>query len=279
MSFEQNEQILTNKLFTLIKKHQWNEFINLIKNTKNIDVNIKDHSGNTLLQYAILPNRIDIVQILLEYGATSDNLDVDGKSILYIPIKYNYLEIADLLLLYNDRQIGISILNILDADKNSPIFYALDFSNLEALQLLIKYHVNINQVNSKGDTVLLASLKTKDSRIIGLILLQNPNVNQVNIYTGDSALHLTCSLDNYSMAEKLIQQYHLDVNIKNIETESTGLMCAIVLHQNNLINLLIKQDIKWDTQDIYGNTILHYCVREEMYLAMEKVMKKISLMI
>ena len=79
----------------MIKDHQWDKFIEYLKNNEDVDVNIRDSTDNYLINYAIIFNKIDAVSILIYRGSRLDITDNDGRSILYIPIKYGFNKIIE----------------------------------------------------------------------------------------------------------------------------------------------------------------------------------------
>ena len=91
-------------LFDLIRKQKWKEFEEQLNNIKDIDVNIRDNDKNYLLNYVILFNKYELISILVQKGSKLDIVDGDGRSIIYVPIKYRYDKILTLLLELN--QIG-----------------------------------------------------------------------------------------------------------------------------------------------------------------------------
>ena len=56
---------LNDRLFILLKSHKIVEFKEIILNNPNLDLNITDLSDNYLIQYLVLYNYIELVQILL----------------------------------------------------------------------------------------------------------------------------------------------------------------------------------------------------------------------
>jgi ankyrin repeat protein len=123
-----------NKLFEYVKKQKWDEFEKSLN--ESIDFDVKDQHSNYLIQYIILYNNSKILEKILKYNVSLDWIDNEGRSILYLPIKYGYIDIIKLLLKYDEDKIGISILNIKDAYGNFPLHYALFFKNIEIFTIL-----------------------------------------------------------------------------------------------------------------------------------------------
>jgi ankyrin repeat protein len=60
------------------------------RNDKDINFNLQDEYNNLLIHYAIIFNQEEIIKLLLSYECNIDYIDIDGKTILYYPIKYGY---------------------------------------------------------------------------------------------------------------------------------------------------------------------------------------------
>ena len=69
-------------LFKLLKNHEWDKFKELIDKTTELDLNIRDNSNNYLLQYVILYNKPDLVDLLLNKDARIDINDSDFTRLL-----------------------------------------------------------------------------------------------------------------------------------------------------------------------------------------------------
>jgi ankyrin repeat protein len=83
-------------IFNLIKTQDFDKLKNILLENKNIDIEIKDENNNYLLHYIVNFNKIDILKILLDRNIRIDILDFDGRTILYIPIKYILLQNGNL---------------------------------------------------------------------------------------------------------------------------------------------------------------------------------------
>ena len=183
-----NLHMITNKIFQLIKLQDWNNLKKII-NDNNIDYNIKDNSNTWLLEYLILFNQLDILKLLLTKKIRLDITDENNRSILYSIIKFSYIPILKLLLEKDKEIIGKSILEIRDNEDNIPLFYAIKFFNLEAINIILKYQNNFYSKNIEGENALHIAVKTMNLEVFKLILTK---INDINIRknNGESCLHL-----------------------------------------------------------------------------------------
>jgi len=118
--------------------------------TKKIDINNQDiTNGLTALHIIIIKNKIDIVQILINYGANINIPDYYGNTATHYAISEENIEILNILLKYNPN------LNLSNIDGNTPLHLYLGISYIEKkiLQLLIPL-TDLNLQNNNGLTCL-----------------------------------------------------------------------------------------------------------------------------
>jgi len=259
------------KLFKLLKIHDWDNLKTIINNTKDIDLNIRDNSQNYLIQYAILYNKIDIVNILINKGCRIDVLDNDGRTILFHCIKYNYVDIIDILLNYENNNIGISISELSDNNGYYPIHYAIIFKNLDVIKLFEKYNKSFNALDLNHNMPLHLAVKSKDINIFNKVLSISKEINFQTLQ-GETALHMACNFTQKEMIKILVEK-NIDINIQDYETQITSLMYTVILSDYESFDILLDKS-NLELQDINGNTIIHYCIIEKNYHFIDKIIQK-----
>ena len=257
-------------LFKLLKNHEWDKFKELINKTEEIDLNIRDNSNNYLLQYVILYNKPDLVDLLLNKDAKIDINDSDGRNILYNPIKYNYSKIIDILLKYEKNNIGVSITEMQDNNGLCPIHYCVIFKNIEALNIFKENKISFNEMDTNGSIPLHYAIKSKNINIFNLVLGESKDIN-FQSKQGESALHLACNFGQKEMLKILLEK-NVNVNVQDFTNELTPLMYSMIMNDNEMFDLLIdKTDIS--LQDINGNNILHYIIHEKNYGFIDRILE------
>ena len=254
-------------LFKLIKNHNISEFIKILKSIDHedilFDINIRDDQNNYLLTYAITLNEIDATKLLIEKGAKIDITDKYDKSIIIIPINYSFLQILELLLEENKKNIGMSLIDIRDRNSKIPLHHAIDVNNFEAVKLLLQYGSNLNLTDKEGNNSLHLAVKSRSLKICELIVSNIANINS-RCNTGETALHISCNLQLVEISKLLITN-GIDVNIHDYNHEITPLHYSVLLNNKELIAVILKHGGNPNVQDIYGNTPLHYCVTENNF--------------
>lgn len=263
---------INNDLFKLLKSNKLDEFSKLLNSNTNVDCNIRDDNNNYLIQYAILYNSIDIVELLINKGSKLDIIDIDGRSLLFIPIKYGYNDMLKLLLEKDKLNIGISLLEYSDNKGLFPIHYAILFKNTESFKIIINNTNNIDIPDKNGNTPLHYSIKLKNLEIFKEILKLDPDINY-QTSQGEAPLHVACNFTQISIIEKLLESPQINLNIQDYDNQITPLIYSIILDDNNLFSLLVEKS-NTEIQDINGNTALHYAIIENNTFIIDRLLEK-----
>lgn len=271
MSSDNTNVEITKILFKLLKNHEWDKFKDYIDKNSEIDLNIRDNSNNYLIHYIILYNKPDLLNLLLSRNAKLDINDSDGRNILYISIKYNYLDIIEIIFKYENKNLGITISDMNDSNGIYPIHYCIEFKNYDALILFKKYKKSFNELDFLDNLPLHYAIKTNDMNIFKIILQET---NDINFQTkqGETALHLACNFQQVEMIKELLNR-KADVNIQDFSNELSPIMYSVLMNNNEMFYLLFK-DSDISLQDLSGNNILHYLIYEKNYSLIDKILER-----
>jgi len=251
----------TNKiLFNLIKNNKYDEFAKIIEN-EDIDVNLRDEFGNYFLTYAIVKNNPEILKLLLGRGARVDIFDVDGKSILYLPIKYGYDNILKIIIDHDKDNVGMFLIDTKDTHGNVPIHYAIYFKNIFAIRILLDNGSDLDLIDSGGNNSLHLAVYAKDYDICKWILDKGVNINARTI-VGETALHIAVNFQLEDIVI-LLTERGIDLNQQDFGNEITALIYAININSNRIAKYLVQKGVNPNIQDYIGNTAAHYCIIED----------------
>ena len=257
-------------LFDYVKNHKWDKFVDLLKKDESIDINIRDSNFNYLIQYAIMFNKKDITTLLINKGCKLDIIDADGRSILFNPIKFNYIDILKLLLYFNNSVIGVSLIDIQDNTGNTALHYSIIFDNMKAFKLLVESESNILiKDNNSDDSLHLAVLYKRLEILKEILKIKNLNINSTN-ENKETALHYACNYNLNEIANLLIKA-NIDVNIQDVK-KLNALMYCINLGNDELTMLLIPlSDL--NLQDVNGNSVLHHSIKMKNFKSLFEIIK------
>lgn len=246
-------------LFDMLKHHKWDDFLKNLENLDmTFDINIRDSQHNYFLTYAIIFNKYDIVNVLVQRGARIDITDQEDRSILYVPIKYSYVDILRLLLESNKDNIGVSIIDVKDKNMRIPLHYAISLKSNNTVELLLKFGSNPNTVDKSGYNSLHIAVYSRVSEICRYIIKYISSVN-ARCSTGETALHIACNLQLIDIA-RLLLDHSINTNLQDYSHEVTALHYSVHLNNKELVALLLKHGAMPNIQDVAGNTALHYAV-------------------
>jgi ankyrin repeat protein len=251
-------------------------------NQENVNGNIKDKCGETLLHYACnninnLP--VDIFKLLIETMGGDVNIQNNSNQ---TPIHLAFHcfhpthggNITALMYLLSQKDING---NIKDNYGDNLLHMACKYINilpLEIFQHLIKTHgCDVNAQNDGKDTPLHSAFQQFDPNkggniaILTYLLSQKGIDGNINGKSGYTILHYPCKRINefpLEIFKLLIETHGCDVNVQNINKD-TPLHDALLYFDPNdgghitvLTYLLTQKNINVNITSGYGYTILHY---------------------
>jgi ankyrin repeat protein len=226
---------INTNLFNYILNQEWDMLKKIITDNKDIDLNIRDESNNYLIQFIIVYNKIDLIDLFIERKCKMDIIDNDGKTLLFYAIKFNYFKIIEKLITIN--YIGVPLLELKDKNKNYPIHYAVMFNNLKIIDLLISKKIDINIKDNNSNTPLMLAVKSKNKEITKYLLnLPDININIANNLC-QTALHIACNYELELIVDLILENKNIEPNIQDKENKYTPLMIAVTLNNYNLIHI------------------------------------------
>lgn len=261
-------------LFNFIKNEEFEKIEKLIDDKNNninfiideVDFNIKDDNNNYFINYLVIQNKYELLDKLLKSinNIRLDIFDSENKSILYIPIKFNYKKLFDILITHNKKSVGVSICDIRDNLGHIALHYAIKNKNTYFIDTLLQNDSNTLFADKNGNNALHQSIFTRDLEIIKLIIkYSNKNIIiNSRTSTGETALHYSISIGDIKIAKLLINE-GADINYQDYEHEYNLLHYAIILGSVDFVKLSIENNIDINCQDVFGNTPLHYCILED----------------
>jgi len=258
-------------LFQFLINNKFNDFKKFIENNDSIELNLRDEYGNYLITYAIIKNNINIIKILLTKGCRIDIVDQDGRSLIYLPIKYKYDDVVKLLIEFNEHIIGISLVDFKDSFGNIPLHYGILFKNIQAIDLLLNSNSNPNITDNNNNNSLHLAIYSKNYDICKKIINKDININLKN-YIGETALHIACNLQLINIV-KLLLDNGIDVNSQDYNNEITALTYAININDKNIAKILLNYGANPNIQDFMGNTPIHYIILEENFEILFEILK------
>jgi len=244
-------------IFYNININNWKLVINTIKTKKkDIDFNIPINNIY-LLELLLINNKIDILKELKDINIFINIFDLDNNPIIFIPVKYNFYDMLKLLLEYNKKNIGISLLDLKNNNGLTILLYSLKLNNDNIIKLILEHNNHNYDVQDNNQyTPFHYIAKYSDINICKLFSFSNEYINKQNIY-GETCLHIAINYNNDEVAKYIIDN-KININIKDYKYELSAVHYMII---NNKIDLLRSiKNIDYNTQDYRGRTYIHYFI-------------------
>lgn len=274
----------------------------------NADPNIRNSNGRIAIQEALKLNKKDSYVLLRDKTKKLNNIDDDGKTIIFDAIDSQNLDlIKDVIklqgnsidkkiLFYPNTYTSLEVLkflgahidlNITDEKGRTPIFYLVQNGalNVESFNFAIEKGADINHIDDDGNNVLLALIekilatnpreKEEIKNLLDMIpwlIDEHVDYNHCN-HNGDNALMLATKQRNLKVMETLLE-YEVDPNFINDRNETALAFAAIKGKTNiDLVSLLLDYGARPNISDENGKTIIEKLIEIELFLRNRKKLK------
>lgn len=232
-------------LFSLIKRGYINaNNIESIFSCSDMDWNICDEKGKTLLMYTIELQSISLAKKIIDSGVNVHDRDETGNSAIMHASFYG-LQIFNILV-----DAGA---NIFDRDNGNitTLMQAARGESLEVVKTIIEMKVDVNSLNNEHQSALMYAICSKKEDISQLLINSNANIHHKN-GRGESILMHAIYNGLVDLSEELI---HLGANMldENNHGESV-LVYAIDSRKSDFVITLIKNKV--DVNLKYGGNMI-----------------------
>ncbi|QRY18880.1 ORF-10 [Teiidae poxvirus 1] len=268
----------------------------------NVNVNIRNKHGCTPIYYAIRRSNkelvelflingvilnqdrelylttallsgcsLDIIRLLINYGANVNEIDDFGRTPLHHSICKGYHDITRLLVTSN------ALLDVEDNYTGSPLYYSVYKNDVLSTKLLIRNGADVNKDNilniaiscrnrllveillnngadAKKERVIHKALDVKDLQILTLILQHGANPDAYNS-EGLTPLYVAVTLLKIEFT-KVLLEYGADPNKPTLVVNNTPLHNAVLWNRKDSIEMLLLYGANLNVVNNYGYTPL-----------------------
>ncbi|XP_060582122.1 caskin-2-like isoform X1 [Ruditapes philippinarum] len=176
-------------------------------------VSLKDNKGMIALHYAAWQGKSEPVHILLDWKSPSNEQALGGETPLHLACQHGHFDVVNLLLLHHASPI------LLNKEKKSPLDLACEFGRYRVVDLLLRSNLcsplltsNLNDMTDGKSTCLHLAAKNGHSDIIRLLLQGGININRTTLQ--GTCLH-EAALFGKTDVVKLLLDCGVDVNKVN----------------------------------------------------------------
>ncbi|ORX87443.1 ankyrin, partial [Anaeromyces robustus] len=230
------------------------------------DINVKDIYGEYPIITAFYTYNIDIINYLLDHGASGDVKNTNGSSLLSLAIHKNQYSIIKCLL---RKPINI---NVKDASDNYPLMKAISQNAMDIVMVLANYgrkhNIDMNIKNMNGDTPLTLSYRLNYQNIFRY-LVSYLDINQKDS-DGNNVLYYAIDQEDTETINYLIN-HKIDVNSKN----NLDISCLdyAISKGSSILNILLKNkhdNIIYNIPNSQGEIPLITIIKTKNFTSEEK---------
>lgn len=221
-----------------------------------LDIDVQESTyGQTPLMYACRAGHIEMVQELLNLGASINIVSARGRTALFEAILHNRENIVDILLTRSDLCINA----VSEKEYNrTALILAVRLGHVNIAASLLEHgEVDVNQQDSSGITALYLAAFKNNIPIIQL-LLQKPeiDVDRADLMSGRSPLIIAAER-NHTLIVELLLERGADPMIKDFQGGGTAMLRAADYGCISVIETMLKHQVNLHCRDANERTILH----------------------
>jgi ankyrin repeat protein len=243
----------------------------------NVDCTI-DEPGKTALHLAATNGKADVVQMLIEKGASVNAVTTYNETPLHLASQFGHLEPVEsvikeavsvnavttdnkttLHLTRNLKTMALLIekgasVNAVTTNNKTPLHLASRYGYLETVALLIEKGASVNAVSTDNETPLHLATQIRDLETIELLIEKGASVNAVST-DNETPLHLASRFGYLEKVELLIEK---GASVNAVSTNNkTPLHLASRFGYLETVELLIEKGASVNAVSTDNETPLH----------------------
>lgn len=162
------------------------------------DIDVKDENGNTALHRAVNSNNVDLVQELLQIGATVEVQNNEQHTPLHLATIKRYILIMKILL-----QAKANMYNY-NFSGNMGAHHAAFNGNCEVMEVLLESGLDVNSKNKKGNSLLHLAAREGRTELVQLLINKGVEISVTN-NDGKTPLHRAAYLGHTEIVTLLLE--------------------------------------------------------------------------
>ena len=192
---------------------------------------------------------VNIVDLLLDSGATADVCDSDGFTPFYFACQNGHVDVF--------KQFSTSSVDeVYGANSETVLHVAVSNQHTRIIQLLLDRKANVNVCTTTGSTPLYLASKIGNLEIVRMLVRAGANVKSGNLEEGVTPLHVACECEHVHVVDFLLRQ-GASFNCKFTCSKAVGAVFKRVLLEREEKELLaIEQKRLQEQQQLIRHQLL-----------------------
>lgn len=224
--------------------------------------NMAELLGGILLHTAVEENDLNMIESLVDIGASVNLEDNLGLTALYRALMRNSAETTKLLI-----DAGASI-NFVSSSGDSLLHASVNRNDLIVLQRLLQLGAEVDSPNSDGVTPLFKAVESSNRQAIETLLSRSADVDWKSD-AGQSLLHIAVIKGRMGVAEELIR---LGGKVDSVDSQGATPLYAALLSDNPiLVKMLVDHGANSSFISPKGESLVHKAVSEGRVDVLQKL--------
>ncbi|XP_056000947.1 serine/threonine-protein phosphatase 6 regulatory ankyrin repeat subunit A-like isoform X2 [Ostrea edulis] len=226
------------------------------------NINACDSSGKSPLSVAAENRFHSIVEALISAGADTNTSDYSGRTCLHYAAKSGSFETVDLLLKHRDTVYKPDIEGV------TPLHLGVKHGSIKIAQCFLVYGIDVNECDLQNTSPLFVAIAKAQSEIADFLIRHGADVNLSDEF-GRSPLHIAAEIGSIRSLEILLNN---DANVNQTDKLKKTPLFKAVEKGKNVVLTLINHGADVNLCDSRGRSPLHTALENGHLFAMRTLL-------
>lgn len=220
------------------------------------DVEIEDKDGDRAIHHAAFGDEPEAIRLLAQAGADLNARNARRQTPLHIAVYKGHVNSVQRLL-----QLGCHP-SLQDCEGDTPLHDAISKRREDIMKLLLRSGADVTLANNNGFNALHHGALRGNPQAVRVLLENLPHRWRVDDQKDDgyTPLHLAALNNHLQVAQLLIELGGARVDLQNINMQ-TPLHLAVERQHHDIVRLLVNAGTNLNLMDKDGDTALHEALR------------------
>ncbi|EDV27330.1 uncharacterized protein TRIADDRAFT_52921 [Trichoplax adhaerens] len=241
--------------------------------SKKFNIDFQDSTSLSPLHYGALCDNRDIIELLIDSGASLDITDCNGMSPLHLACWKDALNALDILI-----EAGANV-NLQSRSGDTPLHLAVQDGHFKVVKFLLTKSIAATMKNRAGETALDLACQYGYKKVVEALLEGIWKEKFVHIHKDDQSPLMTAARCGRADIVNVLVEAGFDINRK--AANGTALHEATLFSKIEVVELLIEHEIDVMIKNDFGETALDIANKfnssvlvDEIRLLIEGAMKE-----
>ncbi|XP_028152500.1 ankyrin-1 isoform X1 [Diabrotica virgifera virgifera] len=202
------------------------------------------------LHMAAMSGRLDVVTLLISYGASLETKNIFGLLPIHIAAQGGYLNIVKYFI--DNELYHVDTCNI---NLRTPLMYAVAACHTEIIEYLLQCNADVRKADVYDRTALHCACEVNLENVIEILIGKGSSLD-VKTSSGETPLHI-CVRKGYLGATKRLVESGARSYLERGDSGNSLIHLAAQCNQKEMLEYFFKMGISADFQTVDGYSLLH----------------------